>query len=82
MVCYYPTVYKNTTRGTIFAIHIHIRSHGYSVFYMAIRLFHHFLSICNIISNIVKIGGGGGGYVVKTYPSIDPHSTSPEYICI
>ena len=20
--------------------------------------------------------------VVKTYPSIDPHSTSPEYICI
>ena len=27
------------------------------------------------ISNIVKIGGGG--YVVKTYPSIDPHSNPP-----
>ena len=26
------------------------------------------------IRNIVKIGGG---YVVKTYPSIDPHSTPP-----
>ena len=28
------------------------------------------------IYNIVKIGGGGG-YVVKTYPSIDPHSNPP-----
>ena len=35
-------------------------------------VFHHFLINLQNIWNIVQIGGG---YVVKTYPSIDPHST-------
>ena len=41
-------------------------------------VFHHFLYNLKNIWNIVKIGGGGG-CVVKTYPSIDPHSTPPPH---
>ena len=41
---------------------------------MAVRCISPLLDNLKNISNIVKMGGG---YVVKTYPSIDPHSDPP-----
>ena len=71
-------VYINTTRGTIFtniwsqfAYYVNY----YSVSSMALRCISPLLYNLKYISNIVKIGGGG--YVVKTYPSIDPIVAPP-----
>ena len=49
--------------------------HYYSVSHMALRCISPLLDNLENIYNIVKIGGGG--YVVKTYPSIDAHSNPP-----
>ena len=45
---------------------------------MAVRCISPLLDNLKNISNIVKIGGGG--YVVKTYPSIDPIVAPPPPI--
>ena len=57
----YPTVYKNTTRGTIFTSYTHIYDHiAFANFYGLMVYFTTFcFSICNNITYIVKIGGGG-----------------------
>ena len=54
-----------------------IRSHCYSKFSMALRCISPLFGNLKYISYIVKIGEGGG-YVVKTYPSIDPIVPPPN----
>ena len=74
VVLYYPNVYKNTTRGTNFTINtvtlLFQKFYGYKVYFTT------FYYNLKYISYIVKIGGGG--YVVKTYPSIDPLAPPPN----
>ena len=53
-----------------------VRSHCYSKFSMALGCISPLFSNLKYISYIVKIGGGG--YVVKTYPSIDPIVPPPN----
>ena len=73
---YYPFVYKNTTRGTIFTSSTRIYNHmAFPNFYGLMVYFTTFCSIFNILS--YSNDGGGGGYVVKRYPSIDPIAAPP-----
>ena len=66
-------LYINTTRGTYFTISYHTIS--FSKFLWLNGDFHHFFPIFNILS--YSNDWGGGGYVVKTYPSIDPIVAPP-----
>ena len=51
---------------------------AFEIFYGLMVYFTTFCTIVNIL-HIVMIGGGGG-YVVKTYPSIDPIAAPPPDI--
>ena len=66
-------VYINTTRGTIFTINMITLL--FQKFYGCKVYFTTFYYNLKYISYIVKMGGGG--YVVKTYPSIDPIVAPP-----
>ena len=73
----YLIVYRHTMRGTIFTSLIQIvRSLCFANFYGLMVYFTTFGSIVNIFT--YSNDWGGGGYVVKTYPSIDPIA-APRY---
>ena len=72
------SVYKHNERYYFYQL-THIRSHGFFKFSMALGCFSPLLFL-KYISYIVKIGGGG--YVVKTYPSIDPIAAPPDIVDI
>ena len=56
---YYPNVYKNTTRGTIFTSYTHIYDHiAFANFYGLMVYFTTFIQSL-IYLHIVMIGGGG-----------------------
>ena len=71
---FYPNVYINTTRGTNF-YQLHIYDHiAFANFYGLMVYFTTFFTIFNIFT---YSNDWGGGYVVKTYPSIDPIAAPP-----
>ena len=64
---YYPNVYKNTTRGTIFTSYIRIYDHiAFANFYGLMVYFTTFCTIFNIL-HIVMIGGGICGENIPIY---------------
>ena len=70
----YPNVYINTTRGTIFTSYSDTYDHiAFLNFYGLMVYFTTFVQSL-IYYHIEMIGGG---YVVKTYPSIDPIAAPP-----
>ena len=73
---FYPTVYKTQQEVQFFTSYTDIYDHiAFANFYGLMVYFTTFCSIFNILSHS---NDWGGGYVVKTYPSIDPIA-APRY---